>query len=160
MVASLEASKARSLLWADADVLQLKAEKAVGALLAVDSPLQAAEPLEGREGEFLELLAWTQAADAHAFNQVWSDPRAYHWSRLAYQLVGALLGTADLPPTARSYLAAIGASDVAAGLAYHLQQFKLFAVALALASGTPIKFAPFAPRLPLALPARPWSLTR
>lgn len=159
MASSLASGNARAWLWSDSSVLQLKAEKAVSALLAVGYTLEATTPLGGREAEFLELFAWTQAADAAAFNHVWNDPRAYHWSRLAFQLVGAVLGTAELPPTAVTYLQAIGATDPAAGLADHLQQFKMFALALALATATPIRFSPFVPRLPLAIPASRWSLS-
>ena len=56
MASSLASGDARALLWSDSSVLQLKAEKAVGALLAVGYTLEAAQPLGGGKRSFSNCL--------------------------------------------------------------------------------------------------------
>lgn len=146
-------------LWTASNVLQLKTEKAVGAVLAVGRTLALTTERRKHEEEFLALYHWALTVDADAFQRVLGDPRAYHWGRLAFQLLSAVRSKTKLPPTARTYLDALDLGSADEGLAFHLEQFKIFAIALALADGRSIAFSPVPVQLPLAVPSAPWSFS-
>ncbi|TVQ85315.1 MAG: hypothetical protein EA400_15595 [Chromatiaceae bacterium] len=155
----LNAIDAPALFWTEPDVFQWKAEKAVGALYAVGDVLRTAATLRASEREFLELFRWSETVPAQPFQQVAVDPRFYHWARLAFQLLTAVRGGVELPPTARAYLKATGIDSVRTLLDTHLAQYKTFVLALAILEGRAVNFSPLPVRLPFAIPATHWSFT-
>jgi HEXXH motif-containing protein len=126
---------ARTILWTDAEIYHRRYEKAARALIAVERALRANRPLRGEEDEFLDLYDDLAAASPEHFTQIWQDPYAYLWARLAYELVGSCLNPAPSPRHLEKYCAALGTSEPRAALVLHLGQFKRLVLALAMISG-------------------------
>ncbi len=147
------------LFWSDAEVLRWKAEKAIAALYAVVGSLSEASSRSNCEGEFLELFHWSETISTDAFDRVAMDPRTYFWARLAFQICAAVRAGADLPPTAQSYKKAIGVETLEKLLEVHLDQYKALVIALAILDRRAVDFTPLQVRLPLAIPATPWSFS-
>ena len=142
-----------ALLWEDPSVYRRKPEKAAAALLAVATTLERHRPLGGEEDEFLRLVAWMRAAPPQVFGSVWYAPAAYRWTRLAYELTGAVLSPAPLPDALIEHCTAIGQTDPASALLVHLAEVKRFALSIALLSERALRFEqPFAIDLPAPLP--------
>ena len=144
------------LLWSDGDVLNWKAEKAIGAMLAVGNTLQARGSRTQQEDEFLALLQWTKSVSSKAFNIAASAPTTYHWARLAFQLLSGIEND-NLTEEPRAYFKALNHRNAQDAFDFHLDQFKLFVLALAITDGTEISFEPFHVQLPVAIPTTPWS---
>jgi HEXXH motif-containing protein len=151
---------ASHLLWHDTGCLERRGRKSAAALVAVQQSLKRHRPLAGQEGEFLDVYAGVEAADPAVFSKVWRDPRAYLWARVAHEFVGACIAGTPLSELAQRYIAAVGARDVREALAWHLDQFKMFALAVAFHAGRDLHFQnAWQPPLPFAIPATPWSIT-
>ncbi len=99
---------AKTILWTDTDVYQLRYEKTATALMAVERALRARRPLEGGEDEFLLLYKALAAADPETFTEIWEDPLAYFWTRFAYELVGWCLNPGSQPTGLAKYCAKLG----------------------------------------------------
>lgn len=146
--------KASDILWNDEGLYQTRYEKTASALIAIAQALERNRPLAGGEAEFLELYRRATAADPNHFTTVWRDPTAYFWTRLAYEFVGNCLAPASLSATAQSVAKARGATDARSALALHLDDFKRFALALAVVARTDQRFrAPLKVALPFAIPS-------
>jgi len=147
------------LLWSDLAPLEARHEKAARALVSVQLSLAQETPLEGGEAEFLKLFEQLTQADVDAFTEVWKQPQAYYWTRTAHDLVEACLGRQPESGVAVRYRKAIGAPMVQEALAHHLDDFKIFPLAVAYLTGEPCRFdRPLEVQLPWALPASPWSI--
>ena len=141
------------LLWRSDDVFHQRYEKSAAALIAVARVLERHRPLAGGEDEFLSAYARATAMRPAAFTRVWTDPAAYFWVRMAYQLVATCVSGAALPPLASAYCAAIGSDDPRHALARHLDDFKRFVLALHLFERTECRFeTPLEARLPMTIP--------
>ncbi len=149
------------LLRQNAEVFDARTDKAMSAAIAVHQVLSKRQPLNGQEGEFLRLFSWLHDAHTEEFCRIWTSPRAYHWSRVAYQLLGMLLGTTDTAPTIQAYMDAIAAETPREALDRHLQEFKAFAIALAWRTKQRLvlegAFVPTAN--PWSIPSTPWSVS-
>ena len=129
-------------------------EKSASALIAVARVLERRRPLDGGEDEFLALYARAAAAKPSLFTRVWTDPGAYFWVRMAYQLVATCVSGAALTPLADAYCRAVGADDPRQALARHLEDFKRFMLALHLLERSECRFtSPLRTRLPMTIPA-------
>lgn len=142
-----------ALLWADTDVFRDPFANSARVLAGIRGTLRRRRPLAGAEGEFLELCDRAAASAPPAVAVVWSDPLAYHWTRVAYQLLGACLAGAPVPRPVAPYCEGLGAADASRALALHLDRFKAFALGVAVLTGTDRPFArPLRVALPFAIP--------
>jgi HEXXH motif-containing protein len=147
------------LLWTATDLFHARHTKSASVLIALQRTLDRTRPLGGDEQEFLALYARLAAADSDAFTAVWSDPRAFFWTRIAYQLVRACLTGAPLSPLATAYAAALGTGSPPATLARHLDAFKELCLAVAERTGDDWIFErPFRARLPFTIAGARWAL--
>jgi HEXXH motif-containing protein len=149
----------KELLWADSEGYQRRLEKSAIALIAVQRALSAAPQSVAGRDEFIQLYQWVARADPNHFTRVWRDPSAYFWVRRAVHFLASLrgepLGTAE-----REYCGEVGVDTPAAALEHHLREFKRFALALAIISGTDISFdEPYSASLPMAIPGTPYVLS-
>ena len=105
---------------------------------------------------FKDLCA--RLASSPAFEQVWSDPRAYLWTRVAFGLADARLHGTEPSGSAKRTCAAYGTSPEAA-LSLHLDQIAAFALGAAHLSGEDWMLdEPLEVTLPFAIPATRFSL--
>ena len=150
---------ADSVLWKDTGIFRSRYEKSASALIAVKQALERNRPLGGGEGEFLDLYQIASAARPEHFGTVWSDPTAYFWVRLAYQLVASCLTNSPLTNLGRAYCADLGTLDSREALTRHLADFKRYVLALHCLSGEDCAFTrPLEVTLPFAIPATRVSL--
>jgi len=142
----------RELLWADVGVHRRRLEKSALALIALGRALADQRSLTPGIDGFLKLLDEVSGAQPPHFTRVWSDPVAYFWVRRAVHLIAGCRGE-PLGTVERAYCAEVGARSPAAALQLHLEEFKRFALAIAVVSGGEIVFAePYVAALPLAIP--------
>lgn len=146
-------------LWDDDDVLRLKLEKTVGVVLALKQSLSSAVQRTAEESEFVLHVDWMQSVPPEHFERVFSDPRAYHWARVAFDLVSVVHHGATLSNGTQLYLDELGVGDPAIALAYHFNQFNLFVISLGFFSGASISVSPTPLNAPEALPATLWSFS-
>jgi HEXXH motif-containing protein len=145
---------AADLLWNDKTLYRARYEKTAAALIAISKALERNHPLGGNEAEFLELYQRMAAADPDAFTEVWHDPTAYFWVRLAYEFVGTCLTPAPISALADKVARARGATDAKSALQGHLEDFKRFVLSLGRVAGADQRFrTPLEVALPFALPA-------
>lgn len=150
---------ARAILWTDTGTYRRRYEKTANALIAVERALRSSRPLGGAEDEFLDLYRLVASADPQRFTQVWQDPFAYFWARLAYELVGSCVNSTPPPPRLERYCVALGASEPAGALALHLEEFKRLVLALEMISGRDRHFRrPLETRLPFSIPGSRYSV--
>ena len=133
------AGPAADLLWGETggrtfDAARGNSTQVLGALQRA----LAEAPAPGRSArEFVE-LSGALAIEGATFDRVWSDPRAYAWTRTAHAL------------------ATTGPEDA---LAEHLDQFKAFALGVAYRSGRDCKLdTPLPAAFPFAIPGTRLSL--
>jgi len=157
MIDRTEASK---LLWHDRTCFDKRWRKSAATLVAVQHQLRRLHPLDDRERDFLQLYARVEAAGAAVFTRVWRDPRSYLWARLADEFLNACLHGSALSDLAQRTRDALGGGSLRETLSRHLDQFKMFALAVAIQAGEDLRFAvPWQPPLPFAIPATPWSIS-
>ena len=140
------------LLSGEGDLALPKFHKAAKALLAVERLAARKWPRSGESGEFLALAADVKQSSPQAFARIWTDPTAYPWARIAYELVAELGGRTLTPPS--------DDRDVASRrVERHLAGFKRFVLALDVVAGRDRRFAePFRAELPVGLPGTRLSL--
>ena len=135
------------------DILHARYEKSATALLAVAQILEHDQPLNGGESEFLDLVQHVQNAEPEAFTQVWRDPFAYWWSRLAYQLLAAHFREGERSPFLEAYCRAIGEDETDRALRWHLDDFRRIASGVAIVQGQNLTLdQPLVRRAPIAIP--------
>jgi HEXXH motif-containing protein len=150
---------AKTILWTDTDVYQLRYEKTATALMAVERALRARCPLDGGEDEFLSLYDALAAADPETFTEIWEDPLAYFWTRFAYELVGWCLNPGPQPAGLAKYCAKLGTDEPPRALALHLEEFKKFIIALDMKAGGIRRFdRPLRTMLPFSIPGTRFSV--
>lgn len=146
-------------LWENTDIYDRRREKFATVLAGIVRLLQSRRPLGGAESGFLDAFDRVRRLPAEEFTAIWSEPRAFHWTRVAFQLVDHLINAAPLGTLAENYLSQDGTMDAAAGLARHLDAFRLFELGAAVARGHELAWdEPLALRLPCALPGTRWTL--
>ncbi|WP_145352694.1 aKG-HExxH-type peptide beta-hydroxylase [Roseimaritima multifibrata] len=155
----IDLKKNSGLLWTEASVLQWKHEKTVGVLLALDKLFRSVAKPSESEAEYRRLLAWCQQAEEASFTQVFCDPRAYHWARVAFDLVAAVHRGAGISTGTAEYLRDLEIADPQKALAYHLNQFNVFVAALAVQSHVSVAFAPTLLNTPAFLPGTALSIS-
>ena len=136
----------------DVDVHRRRLEKSALALIALGRALAQERSLAPGIDRFLNLLDEVSGAEPEHFTRVWSDPVAYFWVRRAVHFLASCRGE-PLGTVERAYCAELGAESPARALELHLEEFKRFALAIALVSGDEIVFSePYVAALPLAIP--------
>lgn len=152
-------TSAADLLWTGTEVFERRHEKSAQVLLALQRTLDRERPLAGGEAEFCALASSLPEVDPGLFTQVWSDPSAYRWARIAFQLLAATLRGTDPPPETRSVCEAFGHRSASDALRRHLGEFKRFVLALDHLRGFERKLeTPLRLDLPYALPGTPLCL--
>lgn len=146
-------------LWDDHDVLRLKLEKTVGVVLALGQSLSTVDKLSASESEFVLRVDWMQTVPSEHFESVFRDPRAYHWARVAFDLVAAVHYGAELSTGTQQHLDELGIDDLVVALEYHLNQFNLFVISLAIHCGVSVSVSPTRVNVPDKLPATGWSFS-
>lgn len=148
-----------AFFWTDTTLFDNYRQQNIHTLIALQKVIERhralleSEDHRGEIGEFLETFAQISNYQADFFLWIWSDPAAYHWCQLAFDLVKAALTKKPLPSVTRQYCGEIKQKTPLKALIAHLNQFKLFAIAHALLSGRSYNFKiPFYGRLPLAIP--------
>ena len=141
-------------LWDDQEVITQRYEKSTCALIAVKQALEKQLPLSASGRLFLDQYAACRDADPLLFTRVWTDPTAYYWVRLAYQLLANNLSGAHLDRLAEKYHEEIGVVSSHAALEFHLGQFGRFVLSLHYHAGSEYGFIePLQVRLPFVIPA-------
>jgi HEXXH motif-containing protein len=148
-----------AVLWHDTSLFQARYDKAASALHAVRLALARNRPLGGGEQAFIDLYDTLDGLDEAAFEEVWRNPYAYFWLRIAFELLGSLLRKTPLPPLARAYCRDRGTTGTREALELHLADFKRIALACCVLSNRSCTFgAPLAVALPFAIPGTVYSL--
>lgn len=146
-------------LWQSLDVYPARYEKAAAGLVAIREVLRSDRPLDGGEDEFLALYERLADCTPASFTAVWTDPTAYFWTRVTYQLVASCVAGEALTTQADDYCRALGAQSPADALAESLRRFKGFVIAACALDGATLDLAqPLHISLPWALPGTRWWL--
>lgn len=145
-------AEAANFLWRDTTFFEDRYEKSALALVAVSQSLVANPILDDQGQEFLKLYDAVAALPPDLFVQVWADPTAYFWARNAYELTKICMTEGPLPDFFKQYGAAIQCSEAEEMLAWHLQDFKKFALAAHYLADQDCFFEPYFPLFPLAIP--------
>jgi hypothetical protein len=141
-------------LWNDDEIIANRYEKSACALIAIKQTLEKNLPFGGWEKIFFDQYKYCREVDQEIFSRVWTDPSAYYWVRLAYQLLANHQTGAPLDGLATRYCDYFSFNSSSDALLYHLQQFSRFILALHYHAGTDIELdAPLSVILPFAIPA-------
>lgn len=142
-----------NFIWADTTLFASRYEKSTCALIALKQAIERHKLLAMREQEFLNLYEAISVSNPDDFTRVWSDPTAYFWVRIAYELLKTYLTGEPLSSFAQDYCKALGQPDVEEALHLHLGEFKKFVLGVYYLSEKDCLFSePFIPYLPLAIP--------
>lgn len=159
-----EDSDPQHLLWRDLSILGIRETRATAARRAVRRVLETRPLLEDGGAEYFELddylddyLEELEVRLGAPFAQrLSSDPYAYSWSRVAFELVGALVRDERLPRVAAALAAQRGESSPRSLLAAHLLELKRLVLGAAVLGGRSITFrTPLPVAEPLAIPGTP-----
>lgn len=143
-------------IWNATEPLSLKYEKTVGTLSAIRKALLQRRKLSAPEERFCEQIRWAMSLPADVFESTFTDPRAYHFARTAYDLFVSTYLDGTLPGGTRSYLDALRLLPTEAFDA-HLNRFGLFVVSLGTQVGESVAIDPLRLELPEILPGTAWS---
>lgn len=146
----------RKFFWRDTRLFDNCRQQTLNTLIALQQVLTRNYAHLGSQKEieeFLDIYEKMKADSSEYFFPIWTDPYAYHWCQLAFDLVKATLTKQPLPFVTQQYCQKIGKKNPFHALIAHLNQFKLFAVAHAILSQKNYQFkTPFLASLPLAIP--------
>jgi HEXXH motif-containing protein len=156
---AVEGLDSAAVLWRDTSLFQARYDKAASALHAVRLALERNRPLGGAEQEFIDHYDTLDGLDETAFGEVWRDPYAYFWLRIAFELLGSLLRKTPLPPLAQAYCRDRAVPGAREGLALHLADFKRLALASCVLSNRSwVIDNPLTVALPFAIPGTAFSV--
>ena len=149
---NLDAERASRLLWDEVDLLHVPAWKAV----CVFDSLVAHLPQSTLPAEqiFVSQAKWIRVQQPQALSTIFrQSPQAFHWTRVAAELLGALrTGRAPLG-TAASYCKAVADGDIQAAWECHLARFSLIVLGAAIVGGSDLYFdCPLKVELPSGIP--------
>lgn len=155
----IERYDAEHYLWRETELFHSRRHKSAQVLVGLAQTLRRARPLAGQEEMFLSSFDRLLEADPAIFSELWQEPRAYFWTRMAFQLTDAQLNGATLSPLAQGYIRQLGTHDVAEGLRAHLELFREFELAAAILAGNDwYGKTPLVVDLPWAIPATDWAV--
>src|SRR5262245_44741493 len=117
------------LLWRDTTLFDRRAIKAASTVAAVRRTLHRRRPLAGRETSFFALHDDFERLSEPTRAELQREPHYYFWARVAFELLGSVLGRWHTPALARSHYSALGLADPEQALAVHLEGYKRFALA-------------------------------
>ena len=127
--------------------------------MAIREVLGSDRPLAGGEDDFLALYERLADCTPDSFTAVWTDPTAYFWTRVTYQLVATCVAGETLTAQADDFCRALGAQSPAEALRESLQRFKAFVIAACALDGAALDLdPPLRVSLPWALPGTRWWL--
>jgi len=146
-------------LWENMDIYDQRREKFATVLAGIALLLRSRRPLRGAEGGFLDTFERMRQLPAEEFTFIWSEPRAFHWTRVAFQLIDHLVNAVPLGDLARNYLHQNGATDAEEGLVRHLDAFRQFELGATVAFRRELGWSqPLVLPLPCALPGTRWTV--
>ncbi|RQH11591.1 AMP-binding protein [Okeania hirsuta] len=148
-----------SFFWTDPKLFDDRQQQNINTLIAIQQVLMRHPRFEGSEEdiseiqEFLEVYHQIATEASEKFSLIWSDPFANHWCLLALDLVTATITKKPLPLVTQEYCQAIQQKTPLQALIFHLNQFKLFALAYGFLSQQSYQFkTPLICHLPVAIP--------
>ncbi len=148
-----------SFFWTDPKLFDDRQQQNINTLIAIQQVLMRHPAFEGSEEdiceiqEFLEVYHKIATEASEKFSLIWSDPFANHWCLLAFDLVTATITKKPLPLVTQEYCQAIQQKTPLQALIFHLNQFKLFALAYGFLSQESYQFkTPLICDLPVAIP--------
>lgn len=146
-------SRVSDLLWRDTSIFERRYAKCAAILTAVSRVLERNRPQGVASEEFRCLKERLLDCDAPAFGLVWRDPYTYFWTRIAYELLGAVLHGDAPRGLAREFCAGQDVSDSALALTRHLCDFKRLVLGAAVLARRDCVFeTPLQAQLPMAIP--------
>jgi len=145
---------AGEILWGNADPLDAPVENALRVLAAVRGEIARHRLVGDAAEDFLSRSGTLCSGDQASLRLVWSDPRAYFWTRIAQQLVAACRFGSGLSETALRASEAWGEPDPSRALARHLQDFEPLVLGLA----RPLGLVARHPGCELLVSPQPWNL--
>ena len=145
---------AGEILWGSTDALDAPVENALRVLAAIRETLAHDRLVGDAAEEFLSLSETFLEGDEAMRRIVWSDPRAYFWTRIAQQLVAACRFGSALSETAFRACEAWSEPDPERALARHLEDFKPLVLGFAHPEGPLARH----PRCELRVSPHPWQL--
>ncbi|MDJ0515625.1 MAG: AMP-binding protein [Trichodesmium sp. MO_231.B1] len=148
-----------SFFWTDPKLFDDRQQQNINTLIAIQQVLMRHPTFDGSEEdiseiqEFLEVYHQIATEASEKFSLIWSDPFANHWCLLAFDLVTAAITKKPLPLVTQEYCQAIQQKTPLQALIFHLNQFKLFALAYGFLSQQSYQFkTPLICHLPAAIP--------
>lgn len=150
---------AAQYLWEETDIYDQRRIKSATVLAGIARVLQARRPLGGSESRFLDSFERVRRLPAEEFTRIWREPRAYHWTRVAFQLLDAVCNGTAPAALARDSLRAQAADGLPQALTRHLDAFRWFEFGAAAAFGRDLVWtAALTVQLPGAIPGTRWTL--
>jgi HEXXH motif-containing protein len=141
------------LLWRDTSLFAGRAVKAASSVAALRRTLDRRRPLAGRETSFFALHDDFERLPESTRAELQREPHYYFWARVAFELLGSVLGTWPTPALARTHYSALGLADPEQALAVHLDGYKRFVLAGCLLQKRDLTLTePLEVALPFALP--------
>lgn len=148
-----------SLDWSGAELIQSRFTKSAAALAGIAKAISKNPALAAQHRSFLELFEEARGFEPEFFGRVWTDPTAYYWVRIAYDLLANKLSRQQLPPLASLYSQDVAALGFAEPLEAVLAEFQRFVLALRYLKGSQGSVARFPGRFPQGLPGTLHSIT-
>ncbi len=154
---------AAQFLWDNTELYDQRRVKSATVLGGIARALRDGSVLGGLGSSFLESFERLRRRPAGELTALWSEPRAFHWTRVAFELLDNALNGSEPGALVRGYLKALGAQNGSAqragALAQHLDAFRLFELGSAAASGRDLVWTTtLAVQLPCAIPGTRWTL--
>ncbi len=151
---------ASDFLWKNTDLYDRRRQKTATVLAGIARLLRSKRPLaDAAEARFLSTFERLQQLPPAQFTHLWGEPRAFHWTRTAFDLLDQLVSGATPGTATRSYLAQLGTADRATALALHLDGLRLFELGAAAAFARQFRWdEPLVLALPCAIPGTRWTL--
>jgi HEXXH motif-containing protein len=146
------------LLWRDLSIVRARFEKIGAALVAVRRALERHPDACDGVAAFLVDAGALLESPPEDFTAVLTDPYAYFWVRLAFDLIGATLRGDPLPASTRAWAegSGRGAREL---LGRHLREFERLLLGACVHGGRSCRFrTPLAVELPFAIPGTRLSL--
>src|SRR5262247_67332 len=99
------------LLWRDCALFNHRAVKATSTVAAVRRTLGRRRPLGGHETSFFALHDDFERLPESIRAELQREPHYYFWARVAFELLGTVLGSWPTPALARAHYSALGLAD-------------------------------------------------
>lgn len=159
--AQLDSSLAseNTLPWNDLCVLENRDSRGQMVWMAIEKFLRSGRVKNVGEDDFIRLCDTIGPLDPDVVSLVFQSPESYFWSRVAYRLVAACVGTESPSSFATRYMNSIRATSVEEALSTHLSRFGVLASTMAFMSEANLELpSPIALNGPTSLPGTGYTL--